>query len=153
MVLASASSIVLIRFLAARDTLGHRHLTLTDDHGTELGHGDLDEEATAWTAHWTWTPPCLSIDPIRAPLTGGVTWNPEGARRLRAAGLPVDGLRWIGREHQVHDDWLEVVDPGHASAPASFGMMRIHPDDTGTIRLYRTNRDPDEFTVSVTLAR
>jgi hypothetical protein len=68
LLLATAASYLLIRYLQARDDLGTYTLTVLDDHGATVGHGRLDLVAESWTARWS-----LPGDSTRLPL---VTFTP-----------------------------------------------------------------------------
>jgi hypothetical protein len=108
LLLAAAASHVLIRYLHARDALGPWHLTITDDHGSELGHAKVVLVATKWSTSWSWTHPFVTFDPDVEvkPFSGNLTWTDDGAHRLRALDLTPDGWTLERARHTPGGDYL-----------------------------------------------
>jgi hypothetical protein len=83
LVIAGLATWVLADWLAVRDRLGHWRLTVRDDAGADVGHGETDLLASAWTWDWLRLPPFVAFTARFNPgPCGTLTLEPATAARL-----------------------------------------------------------------------
>jgi hypothetical protein len=156
MLIAGLACWILTGFLNTRDRLGHWHLTVRDDGGAEIGHGDMDLDVDHWAWWWTSRPPFLRCKPNLGTRTcGTLTLSAPAMEEFGAtqaavcaltcpqfALLPNGGLPFavVAELPSARDrDWCFITwpgepgpDPGRFQVPSS-GANGPHPTFTVTL--------------------
>ncbi len=86
MIVAVLATWALVRFLSLRDALGTWRCTVHDDHGVEVGSGQVILVAEQWHVAWDGSPPFVRFSPDLAKEAGVITLNATGAQMV--TGFP-----------------------------------------------------------------